>query len=257
MTVIGRVDRRVLGAFRSVDAASRQHVQQRVRAASTELDIRRNASGFFVVFDAPGLRDLTTQFDVDATKPWPPPQAFEVWLWPDSYQYLPRRATINMPRKPAPMTDGASSMIPQDVTLFLGSAAVPGVNWAVVRASVKQGNTDTGAPWAVLRLVRDSDSAVLATGMSDRFGEAVVAVPGIGVSSNPNGGGPVVTATVDTTLTAYFDPATLEKLAHDPEWLPNPDDILNDLGNVNLKKSSRAVKIGRGTQSYFKLPIAV
>jgi len=110
---------------------------------------------------------------------------------------------------------------------------------------------------AVLRLVRDSDSAVLAVGMSDRSGEAVLAVPGIGVSSNPNGGGPVVTTTVETTLTVYFDPATLEKLSHGPEWLPNPDDMLNDLGNVNLKKISRAVKIGRGTQSYFKLPIAL
>jgi hypothetical protein len=143
------------------------------------------------------------------------------------------------------------------VTLFLGPATVPGVNWAVVRASVKRGDTDSGAPWALLQLVRDSDSAVLTTGMSDRSGEAVVAVPGIGVSSNPNGGGAVLTATVDATLTAYFDPATLEHVEDDPEWLPNPDDLLNDLANADLKKSSRAVKIGRGTQSYFKLPIAL
>ena len=112
MSVLGLIDRRVLGAFRCVDAATSQQVQQRVRAASTALDIRRNASGFFVVFDAPGLRDLTTQFDIDPAKTWPAPQAFEAWLWPSGHQYLPRRATINMPRNPAPMTDAASSMIP-------------------------------------------------------------------------------------------------------------------------------------------------
>src|SRR5262249_22830422 len=148
----------------------------RIRVVSRELDIRRNASGFFVVFDARGLHQRTTEFDVDETTPWPAPKPFDVEVRPDGYRYLPRRATVNMPRKPAPMTDAASSMIPQDVTLFLGPTAVVGVNWAVVRASVRQGNTEVAAPWSVLRLVRDSDSAVLATGMSDRAGEAVLAV---------------------------------------------------------------------------------
>lgn len=257
MTVLDRVDRRVLGAFRCVDAASLQQVPQGVRATSTELDLRRNASGFFVVFNAPGMRDRTTEFDLDPDQAWPAPKPFSVSIRPAGYRYLPRRATVNMPRKPAPMTDPGSAMIPQDVLLFLGPAAVPGVNWAVVRASVTLGDTGAGAPWAVLRLVRDSDGAVLAIGMSDRSGEAVLAVPGIGVSSNPNGDGAVVTATVDATLTVYFDPAILEQVARDPEWLPNPDVVLNDLANVDLKTSSQAVKVGRGTQSYFKLPIAV
>jgi len=257
MTVLGRVDRRVFGAFRCIDAASRQQIPDRVRVVSRELDIRRNASGFFVVFDAPGLRALTTQFDVDEATPWPAAKPFDVEVRPDGYRYLPRRAAIGMPRKPTPMSDAASSMIPQDVTLFLGPAAVPGVNWAVVRASVRQGDTNVPAPWAVLRLVRDSDTSVLAIGMSDRAGEAMLAVPGVGVSSNPNGGGAVITATVDATLTAFFDPATLDALDSNPRWLPNPDEVLNDLANASLKKRSQAVKIGRGTQSYFKLPIAV
>ncbi len=256
MTVIDVVDRRVLGAFRCVDGASGRQLQDAMRVAS-RLDIRRNASGVFVVFNAPGLAALTTQFDIDPSAAWPAPSPYDVEIRPQGRLYLPRRATIRMPRKPAPLSDNASSMIPQDVVVYPGPAAVPGVNWAVVRASVRLGDSRAAAPWTVLRLVRTTDDAVLATGMSDAAGEAFLAVPGIGVSSNPNGGGAVTTATVDATLTAYFDPATLDALQTNPDWLPDPDDTLNNLANASLETRSQAVTIGRGTQSHFELPIAV
>ena len=155
------------------------------------------------------------------------------------------------------MNDPSSSMIPQSVTLYPSPAAIPGANWAVVRASVTRGASRNGIAWAVLRLVRDSDDAVLATAMSGLNGEALLAVPGIGVTSNPNGGGAVMTATIDATVTAFVSPDALSGVAADPGWLPNPDDVLNDLANAGLKKNSQAVKIGRGTLSHVTLPIAV
>jgi len=255
MTVLSTVDRRVLGAFQCVDAITRQPVLDRVLASTGELDLRPKANGVFVVFGAPGMRALTTQFEPKL--PWPAPTPFIVSLTPAGGRYLPRRVSIALPRSPTPMTDASSSMIPQAVTLFPSAAAIPGGNWAVVRASVTRGASTNGIAFAVLRLVRDSDSVVLATGMSGSNGEALLAVPGIGVTSNPNGGGAVTTATIDATLTALVSPDTLSAVAADPGWLPNPDDVLDDLANAGLKKNSQAVKIGRGTLSHVTLPIAV
>jgi hypothetical protein len=54
------------------------------------------------------------------------------------------------------------------------------------------------------------DDLTLATGLSDRAGEAVLAVPGIGVSSNPNGGGAVTTSSRNRRKTA---PAIADKMS--------------------------------------------
>jgi hypothetical protein len=255
MTVLSTVDRRVLGAFQCVDAITRLPVSDRVLASTAELDLRSKANGVFVVFAAPGMRALTTQFEPKL--PWPASTPFIVSLKSAGGRYLPRVASIAVPRSPTAMNDPSSSMIPQSVTLYPSPAAIPGANWAVVRASVTRGASRNGIAWAVLRLVRDSDDAVLATAMSGLNGEALLAVPGIGVTSNPNGGGAVMTATIDATVTAFVSPDALSGVAADPGWLPNPDDVLNDLANAGLKKNSQAVKIGRGTLSHVTLPIAV
>ncbi|MEP7306021.1 MAG: hypothetical protein ABJA98_10935 [Acidobacteriota bacterium] len=252
MRVLDTVDRRVLGAFRCVDAFSRQSVLDPLAVGGRALDIRRNASGVFVVFQALGLRDLTLQFN--PTAPWPSARAFEVTIVPAGARYFARRAQLSLPRKPTPVNDPDSSMRPQDVTLFPGPAAVLGFNWAVVRVSVTKGVSRIGVPWAMLRLTRDSDAAVLATGMSDRQGEAVLAVPGIGQSASVSDEGDVMTTTVAATVTAYVDP---DNFIRSDTWLPDPDDVLNDLDNPVLKTLTQAVKIGRGTQSHFEMPIAV
>jgi len=227
-------------------------VLDRLAVGGRALDIRRNASGYFVVFQTEGLRDLTLQFN--PTTPWPSARAFEVTIVPAGTRYLARRAQVRLPRKPTPVTDVDSSMRPLDVALFPGPAAVLGFNWAVIRLSVTKGASRIGVPWAMLRLTRDSDAAVLATGMSDRQGEAVLAVPGIGQSTNISDEGDVLTTTVAATVTAYVDPANL---ARTDTWLPDPDDVLNDLANPVLKTLTQAVKIGRGTQSHFDMPIVV
>jgi hypothetical protein len=251
MRVLDTVDRRVLGAFRGVDACSRQPILDPL-VVDSALDLRRNASGLFVVFQATGLRDLTLQFD--PTAPWPTATGFEIAMRPVSARYLPRRAQVHLPRKPTPISDPDSSMIPQDITLFPGPAAVLGLNWAVVRLSITTGVNKTGVPWALLRLTRNSDTVVLAVGMSDARGEAVLAVTGIGQSTNIDDDGDVLTTTVDATVTAYVDPGNLDRAN---TWLPDPDDVLNHLDNPVLKTITQAVKIGRGTQSHFDMPIAL
>jgi hypothetical protein len=249
--ILENVDRRVLGALRCVDAVSRTPIEEFVAVHSSTLDIRRNSSGSYVVFSAPGMRPFTTQFDV--TPPGPAATPFEVMIEPASARYLPRRARVGMPRT-VKLDDSNSVMVPQDIPVYMAPAAPLQPNWAVVRIAVKKGATDERLAWTVLRITRNSDGAVLATGMSDQRGEAVLAVAGLGQSANQNGGGAVVATTVDATVTALFDPTNLQQ---PKDWLPDPDTVLQNLGAAALKKKTKGVKIGRGTLSVLTMEINV
>jgi hypothetical protein len=88
--------------------------------------------------------------------------------------------------------------------------------------------------------------------MSDKRGEAVLAVAGLGQSANQNGGGAVVATTVDATVTGLFDPSNLQQ---PKDWLPDPDTVLHNLGDTTLKKNTKTVKIGRGTLSVLTMEI--
>jgi hypothetical protein len=147
-------------------------------------------------------------------------------------------------------------MIPLKISLYLGPAAPLLPNWAIVRVAVKKAGALTGGslPWTVLRITRDSDAQELAVGMTDRRGEGVLAVPGQGQGANQNGGGAVVATTVDATVTAFFDPGNLQQ---PDSWLPDPDVVLDDPGAGTLKKTSAAVKLGRGTLSVLSMEINV
>jgi hypothetical protein len=246
------VDRRILGAFRCLDPVLQITIAEGMTVESAALDIRRSGSGFYVVFDASGMHLLTTQFEV--TGSWPPASSFEVFVRPASTQYLPRRVQVKVPRKLAPMSDPQSVMVPQDVPVYRAPAAPTSPNWAVIRASVSQANSGGGLPWAVLQVTNDSDHSILANAVTDSRGEALIAVPGIGVTANPSGGGAVLNATISATATAYFDPAVKDRPA---DWIPDPDDILNNTANPALKTAAQSVSLGRGTSTSLNLKITV
>jgi hypothetical protein len=250
--IVENVDRRVLGAMRCVDAVSNTPITEVISVHSTMLDIRRNSSGSYVIFNAPGSRRLTEQFDV--IPPWPGATFFEAIIEPGSTRYLPRRAQVSIPRS-VKLDDPNSVMVPQDVPVYVAPSAPLLPNWAVVRIAVKKaGTADERLAWTILRMTRDSDGSVLATGMSDTRGEAVLAVPGLGQAANQNGGGAVVATTVDATVTALFDPSNLSQ---PKQWLPDPDVVLQNIGAATLKKATKAVKIGRGTLSTLTMEISV
>lgn len=252
--ILENVDRRVLGAFRCVDAVTKAPVLDSLIVQSDQLDLRRNASQMWVVFDAPGMHGLTTQFDV--TSPWPAASGFEVSIRTLGKEYLPRRASVNVPRKLAPIADPDSVMRPQDIVLYPAPTASTLPNWALVRAWAGKNNTSEGLPWAVVRVTRNSDSALLATGITNQNGDALLSIPGLGISASQNGGAAVSEPTIDTTVTAFWDPDSQGRPA---SWMPNPDVILNDLANPKWKTFTypQPVKTGRGTLSNLKLPVPV
>jgi len=255
---IENVDRRILGAFVCVDAITGNTVVPAIPVSAPQWTVKPNRSGVYVIFNGPGFNSLTGEFIPSGT--WPPSVPFEVFLQDPSLRYLPRRARVNAPLSvpvyppvPSPPT---GVFAPQQVPVYPSPAGVIGPNWATIHASVtRHGSTpQTGLPWAVLRVTRDSDSKVLATGLSDLNGEALLAVVGLTVQANTGGSGPVTVSTVAATVTAFFDPSALNQPTG---WIPNPDDILSNLSNPALKSSSQAVQLGSGQEMAMSFAITV
>jgi hypothetical protein len=265
------VDRRILGAFVCVDAFTRSFVANAMSVTAPRWVVKPNQSGIYVIFDGPGFDFLTTQFLPSGT--WPGPTSFEVTLQDPSRGYLPRRVNVKAPLEvpaipPAPagsptnpaaiaaLHDPTTVFDPQQISLYPAPSAPIGPNWAVIHASVSRAGMTPIQPlrWAVVQVTRDSDGSVLATGQADASGEALLAVIGLKVEANTSGTGPVTLSTVAVTVKAYFDPKVLSQPAN---WIPNPDDILNNLSNPTLKSSSQSVPLGSGQELPMSFAIAI
>jgi hypothetical protein len=256
--VIENVDRRVLGAFVCVDAITGNSVVPAIPVTAPQWTVTPNRSGIYVIFNGPNFNSLTDQFIPSGA--WPAPVSFEVSLQDPSLRYLPRRAKVQaplaVPAYPPVPTPPTGVFAPQQIPVYPSPAGVIGPNWASIHASVTlQGTTPPqGLPWAVLQVVQNSDSTVLATGQTDANGEALLAVVGLTVQANTGGTGPVTVSTVAATITAYFDPSVLSQPAG---WIPNPDDILTNLSNPALKSSSQAVELSSGQEMAMSFAITV
>ena len=261
------VDRRVLGAFRCVDAVTGTSVLNALSVATPQLSLRPNRSSIYVIFNAPGLDALTTQFD--PTLPWPAPATFEVSIQDPSRRYLPRRANVEAPRKLPPpvdptqpvdstkvLSDLAVVFNPQPVQLFPSPSAPVSPNWGVIHVSViRSGSTPPkGLPWAVVQAARTDNKALLATTVADARGEGLLAIPGLGPEVSGSDTGAVTQATVAVTVTGWFDPSVLNQPS---KWIPNPDDILNNLASASFKTGSLTTQVGPGQTVNRSLAISV
>jgi hypothetical protein len=293
--MIENVDRRVLAGFRCVDAITGFSVQQPLSISPGNLVVRRTRSGIFAVIDAPGLRSATTQFVAPAPALWPAPSSFEITIQDPSFRYLSRRAQISVPQPlpaavapgssppaptttamvtttlapgttaavtttPAPTTTVAAGPVPippvttpQDIVLYPTPAAPVGPNWAVARISVINNATPPAfLPWTVIQIFISGRAPV--TGVTNQFGQALAAVPGLGLQLSSNSSGAVTETTTAAIVNAFFDPAVL---AQPQDWIPNPDDILANLGSSRLKNVSTTVQLAPGQTVFVNLTIAM
>lgn len=255
---IENIDRRILGAFVCTDAITGNSIVPAVPVTAPNWTVKANRSGIYVIFDGPNLDPLTGQLIPTGT--WPAPVTFEVSLQDPSLRYLPRRAKVQAPLPvptypPVPATL-TGVFVPQQVKLYPSPATTIGPNWASIHASVTKAGTNPpqGLPWAVLQVIKNSDSSVMATAQTDANGEALLAVVGLTVQANTSGGGPVTTSTVAATVKAYFDPSVLTQ---PPGWIPNPDDILSNLSNPALKTSTQPVQLSSGQETAMSFAISV
>ncbi len=235
------VDRRVLGGFRCVDSLAGKTVTDQLAVTSSGLTVRPNRAGIWVVFNAPGL--ALPADDFLAGGPWPAPQPFLIQVRDLAGRYLPRQATLPLPATLPPSLGANSLFSPQVVTLFAGPAMTAGANWATLHISAVHTQTGQGLPYAIVQAKAASDGTVLATGMTDSRGEALIAIPGLGVRASDSSAGAVMQALTMVTAEVFFDPSVL---ARPTAWLPDPDQQLLHLNDPSVFNATQTAQLGSG-----------
>lgn len=256
--MIENVDRRILGAFICVDAITGSSVVPAIPVTAPQWNVKPNRSGTYVIFDGPNLDPYTGQFLPSGT--WPAAAPFEVTLQDPNLRYLPRRASVSAPSAiPAiPPVPAAPTGVfaPQQITVYPTPAAQVGPNWATMRVSVTQNgiNPPQGLPFVVLRLVNNADSSVMATGQTDTNGEALLAYIGQTITVSTGSTGKLTTPSIAATLTAYLLPGNLNQPSG---FVPDPDDILNNLTAAALVTSSQAITVISGQEQSLTFSLTV
>jgi hypothetical protein len=262
------VDHRVLGGFQCFDAITGSSIEEPLKIGSPQLTLVRSRHGIYAVWDAVGFTQYTA---FDPVLPWPtPPTSFVITIEDPRCCYLPRRGSLQVPQAlptaPAvaspPFTAASDQSIvyaPQKITMYRGPAARVGANWAVVRASVSSNGSPPVPLWgAVLEVLSGSPPTsgmpALATGVADANGEALLAVPGMGLSVSDSAAGPVTETTTPATVQVWFDETTLKP---PPGWLPNPDDTLQKISGGTLKTASAAIQLGPGQTVFVPLIVSM
>jgi len=240
------IDRRILGAVRFLDRAAGYMLERPLKVVSEQAEFVRNRSNHYVVTRAPGLDDYVNTFRPTPTTPAPLTALVSAVVDDPLQQYLPRSFSMQLPRDPDPNNAGGpgSAFRAVDAKLYAASRMPIRGNWSTIRASIMQRDTsDAVAPvrGALLRVIRVSDDQVLASGISDERGEALVIVPGVPVTqfADDNGGddAPVVVAEL---------PVRLElSVSAESNWPVDPDLLeINHAASIRATGES-ALRTGR------------
>ena len=218
---IERLDRRVLGAVRLIDAVTGRAIARPLTVAADGSRFLRNRESLYVIREAAGLAAHLTEFDHPPSVPAPGTAPIERLRIEDPLgQYLPRLARIRLSRAPIPAAGEPPLFEPEDVTMLVAPSASPRLDWSGWRAHLQR--SDDGSPvrgaLVVLDWVNANGTAFRARGLSDERGEVLVPVAGL-PASRPGvepGDGPVTDQT----------PVTLSVFARaDQPWPVDPDQL--------------------------------
>ncbi|MGE0348861.1 hypothetical protein [Hydrogenophaga sp.] len=207
-----RVERRVLGALRCVDATTSAPLRHALRIdAPAGARIQRNRSGLLVIQEWAPLADHAAAF---LNPPPGPPDgllSFTVGIADPTGHYLPRLVRVELPRdaNPANAALPGSLFRPLQVPMYPSSIGRLGANWAALSLSLREAGSGEALGGVLLRVV--SDGQVLARGLSDWRGEALVPVAGIPVTTWSAGPGDVIVTQIEATVEAIADPASVTR----------------------------------------------
>ncbi|MEF8734507.1 MAG: hypothetical protein V5B40_22115 [Candidatus Accumulibacter meliphilus] len=199
-----RLEWRVLGALRPVDGTTGIALRGRLEASAVGARIARNRSGLYVIHEWSRLATHAAAFDEPPALPAPGSEELAITLRDPGGHYLPRLASIALPRDPLAV-GGDSLFVAVDIPLYPSAAAGLGTNWTAVRASITDNADGAALGGALLRVL--AGATVLARGMSDWRGEALVPVVGVPVTTWSEDEDEVVVTTIAATVEVFFDPA--------------------------------------------------
>ncbi len=178
--LIERVEQRVLGALQLVDRVTQTPVRRALRISSATAMLVRNRRGFYVITHVDGLEAYTGAFQ---DPPDPPADDYDFAISDPQERYLPRLLTLSLPRDPDPGNVGNTNSLftPRDVAMYPASTASLSHNWSTVRVTVTR-NASTPVRGALIQIIDPAGDTLLASGISDPRGEALVIVPGVPVT---------------------------------------------------------------------------
>ena len=208
MTELERVEARVLGALSIVDATTGARIVDGLALQPAGgARLQRNRSGLYVVVHVDALAAHEASFAPPPGVPALGSVALAVRIADTFGRYLPRLATIALPRDPTPSDDpsAGSLFVPVALALYPSASAPTGANWATLRVSATETHSGDALGGALLTV--SVGASVVARGLTDWRGEALVAVPGVPVTTWSNDPGEVVAHEVAASVELLFDPA--------------------------------------------------
>jgi hypothetical protein len=248
------VERRVLGAIRFVDATTKLRIGSSLSVKAAGLDFVRNRGGHYVIANALGLEAHAAAFEKPPATPAVGTLPFEISVADPTGQYLPRSHAIRLPRDPDPQRAGESDSLFQfvEVELFPSAIARTGPGWAVIRATVLASGTKEPLGGSLIRVTRKNGTAAddnpLGRGLTDKRGEALVAVPGIPVTTFGESAEAVTTNEIDVTIAAFFDP--------EARGIPDPDDLEARRASLDTVKVDTKLASGRMFPLTLEVPLS-
>lgn len=200
-----RVESRVLGALRFVDAPTGFDVPGplELRALEGEAVFVRNRSGLQVLVAWSALADHAASFAEPPAAPAPGSLILPLVVRDPSGRWLPRRVSLALPRDPEAEEEADSLFHPRVVPLYPAARSRTGANWAVLRVSLTEDGSGDALGGALVRVRRGA--SVVARGLTDGRGEALVAAPGIPLLTVGEGDEAVMVDEVPVTVEAWFD----------------------------------------------------
>jgi hypothetical protein len=247
---LDRIEWRVVGALRFIDATTGVPIERALRVDAPGASLVRNRSGLYVIRHWNALAAHESEFLAPPAVPAPGSQTLGISVTDPTGGYLPVAAQIRLPRTSDPAQAAAADSLfqPVAIPLYPSASAPVGVNWAVLRVSLTETASGDALGGALLRVV--SNGAVLARGLSDWRGEALVPVVGVPVTTFSEDADAVVISEINVSLQAVFDsasgsrtPAAQVIAGRAPAFLPPVDPIALDSAFNALPHTQLALSI--------------
>ncbi len=247
------VDRRVLGALRLVDGTTHVPIDDGFQVSAQDAEIVRNRSGLYVIRRLASLDAHASAFAAPPGDPAVGSVLLRIDIRHTGGRYLDRRVTLALPRDPDPSrADAAASLFqPVTVAVYPGATAMVTGNWVDLRVTVRGGAAADALGGALLRVV--AGGRVLARGLTDWRGEALVPVAGIPVTTWSTEPDAVVVTETAAALECVFDPAeglrTPVADVHEgraPRLPPLPDPDRIDGARATLPQASVPIQLAAG-----------
>jgi hypothetical protein len=260
-----RVDHRVLGAIRLVDATTLAPLDGPMVVTAPETRLVRNRTGLYVIRSWSRLATHEGAFDAPPAAPPTGSEPLTIAVRDPSGRYLSRQVVVALPREPNPARaeELISLFQPVDVPMYPSASSPVSANWVELRATVRETASGDGLGGALLRVV--TATGVLARGLTDWRGEALVPVAGVPITTWSTEPGAVVVTEIPASLECYFDPGTGTRTTAAADVragtapgslpLPNPQAIEN--GRAALPQSIVPIVLAAGRALSVTVSIAV